>query len=309
MLNAFQAPTLTSLHDKLTARLVHATEDRLDFVSSVDVQLHNTISYADSLEWEFDFKDLWLTPSRWTMMIRQYLEGEDVVEWIDKVTDKIGTSGRGIAVLRTKTVNARGGAATGHKNKETRRWGSCMLTLSYKAVPRPTITLHSRTSYLGYIAALDLTVAQVAARYLAEEMDIGVEDISFVWYNEALQFHGFKSLAYLLNHPDEDRRETYRGILLGDEAPDTPGLELAWKWMKKVRKEDEEGVLYKEMSYNTYRRVRRRYHTEVHGYDHALQFETGKGPRGKDRAYQPLPHTLASDMDFRKIGLPKGSWV
>jgi hypothetical protein len=155
-----------------------------------------------------------LTKSRWSMMARQYLDPADVQAWIDLSTSRIGSKGRGTAVLRTKTVKPRGGAATGHTNKETRRWGSCMLNLSYKAIPRPTITLHSRTSYLGYIGALDLTVGWMLGRYLANEMNLSHSNMRFVWMVESTQWHNFKSLAYALNHTDEDRRQMFRRLLI-----------------------------------------------------------------------------------------------
>ena len=145
-MRTFHAATLTELHDDLCRSLIDATEDELDIISSVDVQIHDVIAEADSMAWQFDLKSMWLTKSRWSMMVRQYIDPEELEAWIGNCTAKIGTKGRGIAVLRTKIVKPRGGAATGHTNKETRRWGSCMLAISYKAKPRPQITLHSRTS-------------------------------------------------------------------------------------------------------------------------------------------------------------------
>lgn len=213
-MRAFRAPTMTLLHDQLCDALIHAPADKLDVITSVDVQIHNVIAEAKSMEWDFDLKNMWLTPSRWSMMVKQYLDPEELEAWIGQCTKKIGVKGRGIAVLRTKVVKPRGGAATGHTNKETRRWGSCMLAISYKAKPQPQITLHSRTSYLGYIGALDLSVAWMCGQYLAREMGIKVEDMSFVWMNEAIQWHNFKSLAYMLNHHDEEKRDQYRRYLL-----------------------------------------------------------------------------------------------
>lgn len=310
-LGTFRASSMTSMHDLLTKRLVEAEEDQLDMVTSVDVQLHNTMSFARSMAWDFDLKDLWLTPSRWTMMIKQYIPPGEFEMWLDKLSDRIGNSGRGIAVMRTNLVQGRGGDLTGHKNKASRRWGSCMLAMSYKALPRPQITLYSRTSYLGYLSGLDLSVAWVAGRYVAEEVGLDVEDISFLWVNEALQYHNFKSLAYLLNHPEESRRDRYRHLILDpdiDKATLTPALRLSRNWMQKLLKEDDEGKHYGMMSYNTYRRIRRRFHTEVKGYEYAQQFEGHKkdDPNAEYfSAYKPLPHTKAADLDFAKIGFPR----
>jgi hypothetical protein len=314
---------MTELHTMMCESLIHATEDELDVISNVDVQKHNVLAVADSMAWEFDLKSMWLTPSRWTMMVRQYLDPEELQAWIDQCTSKIGTRGRGIAVLRTKIVKPRGGAATGHTNKETRRWGSCMLALSYKAKPQPTIVLHSRTSYLGYIGALDLSVAWMAARYLAKAMGVPVESFKFVWMNEAIQWHNFKSLAYMLNHTDPKLQKKYRRLMIkplkkltSEEVTlieGSPGITLTRAWLRKMMLEDKQGKTYGDMTYNTYRRIRRRWHTEVFGLERAQEFEGWSvykvGPKAGEqkeffKAYQPLPHCRIEDLDFKGIGMP-----
>jgi len=324
-MRTYTAPTLTELHDQMCKSLVFAYEDELDMVTSVDVQIHDVVARAESMAWDFDLKSMWLTKSRWSMMVRQYIDAEDLEAWIGQCTGKIGLRGRGIAVMRTKNVKPRGGAATGHSNKETRRWGSCMLNISYKALPTPQITLHSRTSYLGYIGALDLSVAWMCGVYLAKEMGCKVEDFAFVWHNEAIQWHNFKSLAFLLNYPGSDEdREQYRRFLMSPSSEltrdekrlilESPGLRLSRKWLAKVLKEDAAGLTYGDMTYNTYRRIRRRFHTEVLGYERAKDFEGWsyykQGPKeGQQKeyfkAYQLLPHTRVDSLDFSPIGMPK----
>lgn len=326
-MRAYRAPTMTALHESLCSVLVHSPKEKLDVISSVDVQVHNTVSQADSMQWEFDLKNMWLTKSRWTMMINQYLDPIELQEWLEKCTGRIGTKGRGIATLRTKSVKARGGASTGHTNKETRRWGSCMLAITYKALPQPQITLYSRTSYLGYLAALDMSVAWMCGRYLAAAMGRDIEDFRFVWMNEALQYHNFKSMAYLLNHRDEEKAEMYRTMLAGKSMPrsyaeqvrEAPALRMTRKWLQKLILEDEQGKTLGDMNYNTYRRIRRRYHTEVLGYEYAQQFEGWsvhrKGPKlGEQKeffkAYQPLPSTPIETLSFERFGLRlDGDWA
>jgi hypothetical protein len=246
-------------------------------------------------------------------MINQYLDPDELEMWINKITSRIGRSGRGVAVMRTKVVMPRGGKT----NQETRRWGSCMLAISYKALPRPQITLFSRTSYLGYIGALDMTVAWVVARYLAEAMNMEPEDFSFVWMNQAMQWHNFKSLAYLLSNPNPTLRKKYRRLMIkpwDDLEPEeqsliegAPGLQMTRKWMAKVIEEDKNKVTYGDMTYNTYRRIRRRWHTEVWGIDHARKFEGWSKHKKGDlvgqnkeffKAYPPLPSTPVEMLDF-----------
>lgn len=324
----YNAATLTDLHDGMTESLLFATKDQLDMVSNVDVQRHNVIGTAESMDWEFDLKTMWLTPARWTTMTRQYIDPDEFEAWVKKITSIIGTKERGIAVMRTKTVAARGGAATGHTNKETRRWGSCMLALSYKAVPKPTITLHSRTSYLGYIGALDLTVAWMAAKYLGRELGLEPKDFSFVWMIEAIQWHNFKSLAYMLNHHDDEKRAQFRRLLIKPlskleaeeiEMIDTlPAVGMSRSWLRKMMAADQRGDTYGDMTYNTYRRIRRRWHTEVLGFERAQEFEGWsyykageKAGEEKEffKAFPPLPSTPVEKLDFRKIGFPWGKKI
>jgi hypothetical protein len=321
----YQAPTMTELHDAMCMDLVTASADELDVISTVDVQIHNVIAEADSMDWEFDLKDLWLTPSRWTMMINQYLDGPELKAFMELCTGRIGLKGRGIATLRTKVVLPRGGEATGHTNKLTRRWGSCMLNITYKAMPHPQITLYSRTSYMGYLSALDLTVAWMVGRYLAEALGVDVKTFRFVWYNEAIQWHNFKSLAFLLNHRRKKVRKLYRALLMESEkkllkrengkklvamVERTPAIRLSRTWLQKVIAEDKAGKTLGDMTYNTYRRIRRRFHTEVMGYEYAQQFEGWSyyktGPKKGEqkeffKAYEPLPSTPVTKLHFANL--------
>lgn len=323
-MRTYEAKTLTELHEEMTKSLVFGHPMDLDHIANVDVAIHDVMGYAHSMDWDFDLKNMWLTKSRWSMMARQYLDPEDLVAWIEMCTSKMGTKGRGIAVMRTKVVKPRGGAATGHTNKETRRWGSCMLNLSYKALPKPTITLHSRTSYLGYIGALDLSVAWMCAKYLGHEIGLKPRDFAFVWHIEAIQWHNFKSLAWMLNHTDTTLRSRYRRLLIKPEKKLTedemvfiqlPAVKMSRLWLRKMMLSDSRGETYGDMTYNTYRRIRRRWHTEVLGYEKAQTFEGWsyykKGPKEGEKkeffkAYQPLPSVNVHDLDFSCLKLPFG---
>ena len=152
-------------------------------------------------------------------------------------------------------------------------------------------------------------------------MGCKVEDFSFVWMNEALQYHNFKSLAFLLNHRDPESAAMYRRILLENRMTkseaqalrDSPALTMSRRWMARITKLDDEGHTYGDMTYNTYRRIRRRYHTEVLGFEAAKAFEGWshykQGPKEGEqkewfKAYPELPHTPIHSLDFSKIGLP-----
>jgi hypothetical protein len=309
------------LHTGLCETIANAPKDKLDVVTSVDVQIHNVVAEADSMVWDFDLKDMWLTRPRWAMMLRQYIDPEVLIAWLNKSANRVGPKGRGVSLMRTKDVKSRGGESYG--NKETRRWGSCMLAVSYKALPAPQITLYSRTSYLGYLAGMDITVAWMCGRYLGEMIGVPVENMRFLWMNEAMQYHNFKSLAYYLNHRDKEKRVMYRHLLCSDEDEMTPGeilrvanapaLHYSRKWIQKALAEDARGMTLGDLSYNTYRRIKRRFHTEVMGYEYAQQHEGWshykKGPKEGEarehfKAYAPLPSVPIGLLDFTPIGLP-----
>lgn len=319
----FSAPTMTAMYEQMTDALIFGDENSLDLISSVDVQIHDVVAEADSMVWDFDLKDSWLTKQRWSMMVKQYLDPEELENFIGLSTSRIGLRDRGVAVLRTNKVKPRGGAATGHTNKQTRTWGSCMLNIGYKAIPVPQITLWSRTSYLGYIGALDVGVAYKVGEYLARELGTDVSKFRFVWYNQAIQWHNFKSLAYMLNHTDAEKRENYRELLIYPSSElsvdqkrtilASPAIKLSRKWLQKVIREDASGRTYGDFTYNTFRRIARRFHTEVYGLEYAEQFEGWsfhkKGPQlGEQKeffkAYKPLPSVDIHGLDFGNIGMP-----
>lgn len=318
----YHGTTMIDLHENIIRGLSFATPDELDTNTLVDLSQHNVMCEADSMVWDFDLKDVWLSAARWSMMIRQYLDPEDVKNWLVMCKKHIGPKGRGIAVLRTKTVKPRGGAATGHTNKESRRWGSCMLSLSYKAKPQPTITLHSRTCYVGYLSPLDFTVAYQLARQLAAILNMDVAQFKFIWNVEALQWHQFKSLAYYLGSKDDEVRRLSLRLLskpldsLSDEEREMaqlPAWNIGRMWFKKVRIEDADGITYGDQNYNTYRRVRRRLHTELFGLDYASKYVGWSyyknGPKEGEQkeyfnVYKPLPSCRVAGLDLARIGLP-----
>lgn len=314
---------MNSLHMSMCRDIMEAPKAHLGVISNVDVTIDNIIGQADTMVWDFDLKSLWLTKSRWSMMVRQYLDQADVATWMNQCVNRIGRRDRGQAVLRTRVVKPRGGAATGHTNMETRRWGSCMLSVSYRAKPQPTITLHSRTSYLGYLSALDFTIAEVLARYLAKQLKFSLEDFRFVWMAESVQWHAFKSLPFALTNTDDEVRKLYRRVLLKkldtlepweQELAKSPAMLISKRWLNMVRREDMEGLTLGETTYNTYRRVRRRWHTEVLGYEKAKTFEGWSFDREGNqkeffKAYNPLPSCWTSTLDLSPIRFKLGDQV
>jgi hypothetical protein len=107
-------------------------------------------------------------------------------------------------------------------------------------------------------------------------------------------------MAYLLG--DEEMRERF----LEPDEPHTrdnaPALFYSQKWLASFAKEDEEGKLYGDMSFGQTRRIRKRWHTEVLGFEHGEDFEGGNhASASQNRRFNPLPSVKASELDFSAI--------
>lgn len=313
--HVYGAEDMNDLHTELCDSLAYGSKAEMDMVTSVDVQKHNVIACAGEMAWDFDLRDLWLTKSRWTAMVRQYINPIALETWVNTCGKKLVGRKRGVSVMRTNEVQQRVGTRRDGGERTWRTWGSCMLAIGYRAMPRPQITLHSRTSYLGYIGALDMSVAYVCAKLIGDQVGLAPEEMQFVWHIEAAQFHAFKSLAYLLD--DEDRRNEFMELDCSDSSwrAEQPALWISRKWMKQFEDNDAEGVRYGDMNFGQTRRIRKRWHTEVLGYDYGEPFVGGDHrSASQNNRFKPLPSCRASDLTFDQLyssqarRSPKVSW-
>lgn len=302
MIFAEEYDDITQLSYGLTKRLVYARPEDIDYQNSMDFQIHNIVVEAKSCEYEFDLKDIWVTQSRWNTLVRQYIDPEALEVWLDVIGKKLKGKKRGLSFMRTNQVAKRTAASS---NKEWRVWGSCMLGFGFRAMPRPQITLHSRTTYLGYIGQLDLALVHVLAREIGKRIGLEPKDIAFVWHLEAAQFHSFKSLAWFFQH-DRDRQRL-------QDTPHTDKLKLRAPvlWLSQKRYEeymdmDERGLLYRDMSFSQQLRIRRRMHTEVFGPKYGKPFEGGTRLAGESmgKVALPLPSVPVSRLTLDCLNNP-----
>lgn len=276
-----------------------------DWSHGFETGLHNVTIGCDTFEWDFDLKRLWIPKTRWSMMVRQYIDPTALAECLDLIDSQFSNKrGRGIAVLRTNTVKSRMSG-----KRISRRWGSCMLNLSFRRNPHPTVALHSRTTYFGYLAALDITVAHAFAREIEKLIGIAPEEMNFVWTLDLAQFHGTRCSAWALGNPKIkvllDKELPYR--FEHDFNPVTgnrPGLRKALDGYDKIVRADTKPVLYGDEKYASSLRIRKRFHTEVMGLSYAEQFVGGQHTGSRANAFDPLPSVLARDLDFTPLGKP-----
>lgn len=296
MVHLFRAPDMDSLHDKMCRGMIYASAGELDSYNSTEATRTTVIGEADSMVLNAELRRLWVPESRWRMMARQYIDPEAFDAWLAGIEDRFVSRGknRGAQVLRTNVVKPRvGGKGT------VRSLGSCMLSLSFSMMPTPKVVLHSRTSYMGYLSLLDMNTAYTAARYISQIVGIPEEEFQFVWFLESMQYHAFRTLAFPLGEKEE--RKEFLQVVGDEKYPATwPNKKHLIKWQTQ----DKEGVLYSGMPFTSYRRVRKRYHTEVKGYDFADRFTDHSTGKSDHRAYAPLPSTRLADVDFSAIGRP-----
>lgn len=295
MINQFVYDDVTGLHDAMCEKLMFGGNKGTDYdwVHGTEVGLHNVTLGAESFDWDYDLKSLWLAKSRWNMMVRQYIDPTELETWRAIVADRLLGRGRGIATLRTRMVQGRG---TGRNVR--RRWGSCMLNLSYRSNPIPTVSLHSRTTYFGYLAAMDITVAHAFAQEASAITGVPVTDMQFVWTLDLAQFHGFRSLAWPLM--DElTRKKMYLDLPHRLTKTWAPGYRKALDGLYRIDKCDQANKPYGDEKFSSFNRTRRRLHTEAFGIDFANQFAGGEKNIGP---FPELPPLWAHTLDFSILG-------
>lgn len=282
--------TITDLAQGLTKRVAMAKKEDLSFINGADVQLHDVTVKAESCKYDFDLKDIWVGKSRWTTLVRQYIDPVALESFLGLIEDKMKGMERGQAFMRTRTVAPRNAGA-----KETRRWGSCIIGFGFRAKPKPSLTMHSRTTFLGYIGSLDLAVAYHLSKLIAERLGINHEDIAFVWNVEAAQFHSSRSIAWWFQ-----QERNYLDTVPLEKARSRPGLAAAIRQYNRYKKMDEEGVKYADLSFVSQLRPRKRIHTEVFGYDYGEQFEGGTklSSASSAKRFTVLPSVPVDELDF-----------
>lgn len=250
----------------------HLYKPEVDLYLSIGTNLNNVILEARSAEYDFDLQEVWLNPSRWTRLVREYLDPTELEAFI----------ANGRRIFREKGKN---GVVTNmhfrpvERRADLRRhkWGNCLLAATFRGTPgsdvQPTLTLHSRVSYNAYMLGLDMGIAHHLAREIAEGSP---NQVRVQWHLDVMQLHSFKCLPYLYTQPD------LMSILETREVPEEfPTWRSISRWWDTVLRYEEEGKTVEEEKYGPFKRIRRRYHEYKEGI--------------------LVPSTHISELDFRKV--------
>lgn len=298
MVTEYHAPTMTELHQFMCEDMLYSRREDYDWITNTDVIKETVFAQADTMNWDCDISRFWIPPQRWTMMINQYLDPKEVKAWVHLIQKRQTKSQRNAnrMVLRTRTVAARYAG-----NATTRSLGSCMLSISLSLQSVPTILLHSRTAYLGYLTPLDWSVAYHCGRLAAIALGMELTEFRFQWFAETIQYHRFRTIAFALGD-DKERARFREAVSQAKEdgvLPEYVALHRNWEVFQKWLKADKEGLTYNEMSnYRSSQRPRKRYHSQVRGYDYASQFADPG-----EKAFPVLKPLDVKTLDLSRIGL------
>jgi len=226
----------------------------INALSGIDAIAYDNLLVADSMDFDIDLgRDLWLNKQRWTRLVRQYLDLSDTRAFLDRSASiGLGEGARGVVTQMP--------CATVRREAKKHRWGNCMLGFTYRGNRKlvgsslgPTISMHSRVSYVAYIGGLDLALACVLAREIGKRIEVPLEQFQFRWHIDSLQFHGFKSLPFLY------KTEYVRDLERPELREEYPTIKLVGKWWDKIITDTENGKALEDERYGPLRRVRRRY--------------------------------------------------
>ena len=260
-------PTLTELWHEEVENQLFATVDELDFIASIDTIRYANHFRAESMKFDFDLgRDLWLMKGRFTVLQREYLDLYQLHTFLDRCKSiGLGEAKRGVITSMPSKQPA--------IRDKKHRWGGCQLGWTFRGGDRygqPTLALHSRVAYIGYMGGADLALAWVLAREIGERIGKVPEDFAFEWILSSSQFHFFKSLPMLYSFGLEGE------ILDERQWPDDkyPTIRGIRRWHKQVIRDYENGVPLEAQKYGPLRRIRRRYEEYREGKRYSTPLET-----------------------------------
>lgn len=331
MLHSFTYPDAVTMHDAICRRMMFGSMGKhFDWIGSPEVGMSNVQIGLESFDYDFNFAEAFQQSTRWRLMVRQYIN-PDQLDWaLGMVEAHLGkkpgvkqriNQKRGIATVRLNPVdewdpdeddydqagselstNLVGSRKTG--TRTARRWGSCMLNMTYRISPRPTVTLNSRTTYFGMLAMMDVTVAHVFGKMCNAITGFSMADTQFVWNINLAQWHGFRSLAWALTDNDARAKLEAHYEQRDKHKATRPGFYRSLTGYRRLARLDDEGVLYGDEKFASALRMRKRFHTEIHGPEYAAQFAGGTLHPDWGRPFEKLPDLWSSTLDFKPIGRP-----
>lgn len=179
---------------KTITELMHKTlRDQLESSPGVGLftsNAHHLISVtllSKTCKYDFDIsKEAWLTKRRWLRLVKDYMDIKRLKDFIKNC----------VKVYKDRSLVS---TEMTFKNNPSHKWGNCLLAITYCS---QKFTLYSRTTYLGYIAYLDVLIPYLLAKKVASQTSLTLKDFQFEWHITNQQISFLKVLPVVLLQPD-----------------------------------------------------------------------------------------------------------
>jgi len=256
-----KAGTITELMESTTRSMLEDNSSKT-FYRTNSLHIPDVSLHAQNCVYDLDVRSLWLYKQRWTRLIRQYIDKTELTRFVKQarlILEGEVHKGTCTSMLFKNPVS---------KPRE-HKWGGCLmgLTFHYNINNRPTITMYSRTCFMGYMAFLDAAIPHlILLRKILEGSNYSIEDVQFRWHISSMQLHSFKILPYMHQHKDLMKKLRYWHRHRRGSAQS-----ILWKnicrYYNKIRGEyDQYGVdMLKHCKYGPLRRIEKRW-LEHQGY-------------------------------------------
>lgn len=233
----FNVPTLTRLWHEGCDQLLYAPADKLDWAAGATTGRNDNLMKCDSMQFDFDCADIWLTRFRFRKLQRDYLDYDLLPQFVEKAASmKPNLARRGTVTQMSCRVHGMIERTDGRK--ENYKWGNCIFGFSFRPAEgrqAGIFTMHSRTSYVSYMGGMDLALSYVIAKYISNLRGDAIEDYGFRWMIDSLQWYSIKSLAYLSTFDELDpltTKESHRNYP-SSEYPTAKITRNSYDFMKR----------------------------------------------------------------------------
>lgn len=225
--------------------LLYAPAEKLSWSAGATTGIYDNVLLCDSMEYNFDCSDIWLTRGRFRKLQRDYLDYGLVPRFIEKAASMPGSLARRGTVTQM-SCRVHGTIERTDGRKENYKWGNCIFGFSFRPVDNVKrgkrignqagiFTMHSRTSYISYMGGLDLALSYVLAKEIAKGRGDSIEEYGFRWMIDSLQWYSIKSLAYLstFGELDEIASKAHRKRWPDAEYPTCKITRNSYDFMKR----------------------------------------------------------------------------
>lgn len=240
------------MHSAIRTQLNDPTPDA---VLNIESHCYDLTLTAESCDYDIDIgKNVWLNKGRWSRLIREYVPREPMERFVAQGQEILSGDAR-----QGATANMMFRDPDRYAKKH--RWGGCIMGATFRGDGKrdhPTLTIFSRTTYIGYMGLLDAGIGHVLARMISGG---DASRIHFRWVISSSQLHCFKTLPFIYSQPDLMKRlEGYAARVATSKNMPPTWYHMA-KWYAKVLEHfNKWGVeMLEHEKYGPFRRIKRRW--------------------------------------------------